>query len=215
MTHSDEGSITRSTACPATTVEPGSASRLVTTPSAASQQAHVRPLLAQAGAFGRQALLVLPGRGEVGVGGGDEGVGRRLLLQPGLDRAGADEVLPAQLHVAARIDGREFPAGLGVATLRCLGGGHGAAGAGTEASSAAVRSSRSTGSISGQRLAGFDRVADIDGHRPHPAGRGRPDQVAAPGLDRADAEQLGVIWPSAACTTVTRVGANGPERMTT
>jgi hypothetical protein len=87
------GSMSRSTACPATTVEPGSASRLVTTPSAGASRRTLARCWAQAGALGRQALLVLPGCGQVGGGRGDAGLGRRLLLQPGLDGAGADEVL--------------------------------------------------------------------------------------------------------------------------
>ena len=64
--HRDEGSMSRSTACPATTVDPASASRLITTPSAGRQQAHVVTLLAQPRAFGRQALRVLPRGGQIG-----------------------------------------------------------------------------------------------------------------------------------------------------
>jgi hypothetical protein len=69
----------------------------------------------------------------------------------------------------------------------------------------------------GQQLAGLDRVADVDQHLADAAGHGRPDQVGAARLDRADAEQrwrqAADGWP--AVPTVTRVGASGPERMTT
>jgi hypothetical protein len=178
------------------------------------QQAHVRALLAQPGAFGRQALLVLPGCSEVGIGRGDDGVGRCLLLQARFDGAGADEVLRAQFDVAARIDRREFLARQ--ASRRCASAAAMALPArATEASSAAVRSSRSTGSISASNWPAFTRSPTSTAtERTRPAASARSGSCAGPRPCRCRTVR-GVSRPSAACTTVTRVGASGPERITT
>jgi hypothetical protein len=70
LTHSDEGSITPQHGLPGHHGRAGLGIAAGDHAVGRGQQAHVGALLAQAGALGRQALLILPGRGQVGFGGG-------------------------------------------------------------------------------------------------------------------------------------------------
>ena len=151
-------------------------------------EADVLPLLAHAVALGAQARAVLSRRGEVRFGGGQRGIRRSPLLQPGLDDAGADELLLAELGIAARVDRRHLAARQRIAPLRLGGGGRagGAGDRGIERDHALVEVHRVH---LRQELAGLHRLADIDRHPEHAAGGGRPDEIGAARLHRADAEQ--------------------------
>jgi hypothetical protein len=180
LTHSDAGSISRSTAWPATTAGDHAVG--------GRQQPHVVALLLQPGALGRQPLQILSRRRQVRFGGADAGLGRGLFLQLGLDGDGAHEVLRTQLHIAARVEGGQFLPGLGVLVLRlrCRDGAAGARDGCVQGRHPLVEVHRVH---LGQQLAGLHGVADIDRDPADPAGGGRPDQVGAARLDRSDAEQ--------------------------
>ena len=188
LIHKDVGSMSRSTACPATTVDPDFGLAADHHAIGGCQQAHVVTLLSQARALGRQALGVLARGGQVRVGAAKAASAEACSCCFASTAPALMNFCGTQFDIATRRDASQLAAGLSVAPLR-LRRGDGAAGAcdrGVQGRGALVEVHRVH---LGQQLPGLDRVADIDQHLADAAGGGRPDQVGTARLDRADAEQ--------------------------
>ena len=188
LTHSESGSISFTTACPATTVDPGSASRLVTTASAGASKRTLSRCCRRPARSAASRLPSCSAAARLASAALDPGIGRSPLLQFGFDPAGTDEVLLAQVDVAAGIHGGQFPLGTGVLALR-IGRRNRAGGPRNRR----VQRSQAFVDIDrihlGEQLPRLDPITDVDHDAQDPAGRRGADQIGPPGLDRADAEE--------------------------
>ena len=213
LTHSDDGSISCSTACRR---RPWSRARhRGRRRRRRSARAGARRRAADGCPSARRRGAVDPTRGgEVGLRGGEMRPRPRPAPATVFQRAGADEILRGEVLVAARVERRQSRRAR--ASCCCAAAAATARRRARWPHRAPARVRRGPPGPFCQQLAGPHRVAHLGGHRlgSRPATVGA-DQDAAPRLDRADAEQGGVMLPSLAVVMVTRVGASGPERSAT
>ena len=145
-------------------------------------------MLAQALLVGLQTRHFLARPLQIGIARIDRSLRGGQLLLPAFDGTGADEVLATQLAIALCIQFGHFQARQHIIALRlgrddragCTGLGRLA---GTKPLIEIDRLDLR------QQLPRLHRLADIDMDRLDPPRRRRPDEIAAPGFDRANAEQ--------------------------